>query len=61
MTTDVRYYAITLGGRMKLDADSDTNARIEVESSRYLKATTKQIVRETREVIFEQTPSGTVG
>ncbi len=54
--SDIRYYAITYGGRQLLNAEDDEAAADEVETSYYLRKATKKIVRETREVILERTP-----
>ncbi|MFY9293276.1 MAG: hypothetical protein WAP03_21645 [Methylorubrum rhodinum] len=48
---DVRYFAVSDAGRMRLDAASDAEAEAEVERDQYHRKTARKIIRETREVI----------
>ena len=51
--TDIRYYSITLNGRQLLQAETDEEAFKVVQDNYYLRRTTKRIVREVRETVFE--------
>lgn len=58
---DVRYYAITLNGRSLIPASTGEDAIRFMEESYYLRKTTKRIIKETRETIFEQEADGRLG
>lgn len=55
---DVRYYAKTLSGRQRIKANTDQGAIEEVMANRYLRATTREIVKETRTSIWFGNPTG---
>ncbi len=52
--SDVRYYLININGRVQLDATTDEGALAEAEDlRRRYHAPQKRVVKETREVIWE--------
>jgi hypothetical protein len=52
--SDVRYYMITINGRIQMDATTDEDAMIELQAHQargYAKP--KRIMKETRETVWE--------